>query len=88
MMQEAEWHASENIPSLIEYLGNEKVGSRAWEAILQPLLRVDGILQKNIIPKLDYPSRVNDLLCLCLKLKENIKSFEVCKHVTLNIQII
>nr|QHZ00921.1 terpene synthase 14 [Taiwania cryptomerioides]WBO26429.1 geraniol synthase [Taiwania cryptomerioides] len=76
MMQEVEWHASGNISTLAEHLENGKFESGTHAIILQSLLLVDGILLENIIQKLDYPSRLDDLLCLCLKLIGDVKSFK------------
>ncbi|GLJ05653.1 hypothetical protein SUGI_0022320 [Cryptomeria japonica] len=76
MLQEVERRASRNIPTFMEYLRIGKVFSRTCEAILWPLLTTKGILLENILQNLDYPSRVYDILFLCLTLEGDIKSFK------------
>ncbi|GLJ05579.1 hypothetical protein SUGI_0020660 [Cryptomeria japonica] len=76
MMQEAEWLATRYIPTLAEYIENGTLSSGTRGATLQPVLTIDEILSKNILPKIDYPSRFNDLLSLSLRLRGDMKSFK------------
>ncbi|XP_059072438.1 alpha pinene synthase, chloroplastic-like [Cryptomeria japonica] len=76
MMQEAEWLATSHIPTLAEHIENGTVSSGTRATTLQPVLTIDEILSENILPKIDYPSRFMDLLCMSLRLRGDIKSFK------------
>ncbi|GLJ05578.1 hypothetical protein SUGI_0020640 [Cryptomeria japonica] len=76
MMQEAKWLATRHMPTLGEHIENGTVSSGTRATTLQPVLTIDGILSESILQKIDYPSRFNDLLCLSLRLRGDIKSFK------------
>ncbi|XP_059072444.1 alpha pinene synthase, chloroplastic-like isoform X2 [Cryptomeria japonica] len=76
MMQEAEWLATSHIPTLEEHIENGTVSLGTRATTLQPVLTIDEILSDNILPKIDYPSRFMDILCVSLRLRGDIKSFK------------
>ncbi|GLJ05587.1 hypothetical protein SUGI_0020780 [Cryptomeria japonica] len=76
MMQEVEWLTKRHMPNLVEHIGNGKVSSGTRATTLQPILTIDGIISKTILQKIGYLSRFNDILCLSLRLRGEIKSFK------------
>nr|QHZ00924.1 terpene synthase 17 [Taiwania cryptomerioides] len=76
MMQEAEWLATRHIPTLAEHIENGMVSSGTRATTLQPVLTINEILSENMLQKIDYPSRFNDLLWLSLRLRGDIKSYK------------
>ncbi|XP_059072447.1 alpha pinene synthase, chloroplastic isoform X1 [Cryptomeria japonica] len=75
-MQEAEWLATSYIPTFEEYLENAKISGGARIVILQPLLTLDAVLPDTLLPKIDFPSRFNELLALTFRLSNDINSFK------------
>ncbi|KAH9297307.1 hypothetical protein KI387_028989, partial [Taxus chinensis] len=76
LMQEAEWLHLGYIPTLNEYLENGKVSSGVRNAILPSILTLDGLLPENILHKIDYPSRFDELSGLMLRLKGDTRTFK------------
>ncbi|KAH9297306.1 hypothetical protein KI387_028988, partial [Taxus chinensis] len=77
LMQEAEWLAARYIPTLKEYLENGKVSSGARIAILPSILTLDGLLPEDILHKIDYPSRFDELSGMLFRLRGDIRTFKV-----------
>ncbi|GLJ05738.1 hypothetical protein SUGI_0024250 [Cryptomeria japonica] len=75
MLQEVKWLSSGYTPNLKTFLENGKVSSASRAATLQSLLTLD-VLPEDVLQKVDYPSRFNDLLGLTFRLLGDIRTFK------------
>ena len=67
-MQEAKWIATGYLPSFEEYYENGIVSSAHRVSALQPILTLDIPFPHHILKEVDFPSKLNDLACVMLRL--------------------
>nr|Q948Z0.1 RecName: Full=Camphene synthase, chloroplastic; AltName: Full=(-)-(1S,4R)-camphene synthase; AltName: Full=Agg-cam; Flags: Precursor [Abies grandis]AAB70707.1 (-)-camphene synthase [Abies grandis] len=75
-MQEAKWIATGYLPTFEEYLENGKVSSAHRPCALQPILTLDIPFPDHILKEVDFPSKLNDLICIILRLRGDTRCYK------------
>ena len=82
VLQEAEWIASDYMPTFEEYFNNAKVSFGYRVATLQPILTLDILLPYHILQEIDFPSRFNELAWSMLRLRGDTRTYKVTTSIS------
>lgn len=75
-MQEAKWISSGYLPTFDEYLENGRVSFGSRITTLEPMLTLGFPLPPRILQEIDFPSKLNELICAILRLKGDTQCYK------------
>lgn len=77
---EAEWIAAGHVPTFNEYIENAQVSSGMGIVNLVPILLMGNLIPDNILDEIYYPSKIQELSELTIRLTDDLRDFEDEKH--------